>query len=77
LNSDFRQLNYTPKPVPFGPDSYCNSHGASQGVCAKIWLILAGHNPFQMLLQKIIFNDICTCRGAYAAVGCRKLVGAR
>jgi len=22
LNSDFRQLKHTPKPVPFGPDSY-------------------------------------------------------
>ena len=35
LNSDFRQLSYTPKPVPFGPDSYCKSRVASQGVCAK------------------------------------------
>jgi hypothetical protein len=30
LESDFCQLNYTPKLVPFGPDSYCKVPIASQ-----------------------------------------------
>jgi hypothetical protein len=30
LKSDFCQLNYTPKLVPFGPDSYCKVPTASQ-----------------------------------------------
>ena len=30
VKSDFRQLNYTPKQVPFGPDSYCKVPNASQ-----------------------------------------------
>jgi hypothetical protein len=30
LESNFSQLNYTPKLVPFGPDSYCKVPTASQ-----------------------------------------------
>jgi hypothetical protein len=58
LNSDFRQLNCTPKPVPFGPDSYCKSRVASQGVCAKIWRPQTLWRCLTPARQNITFNDI-------------------
>ena len=33
LNSYFRQTDYTPKLVPFGPDSYCKVLSLSQELC--------------------------------------------
>ena len=33
LQSDFRQRNYTPYPVPIGPDSYCKVLDTSQEIC--------------------------------------------
>ncbi len=33
LDSYFRQTNYTPKLVPFGPNSYCKVPLASQELC--------------------------------------------
>jgi hypothetical protein len=36
LQSDFRQCNHTPKPAPFGPDSYCKVRCTKSRIICEI-----------------------------------------